>query len=720
MNSLPSGGVCGPATSAAVLPQPPVRSFHPWAVDERFFPVGCFRQPLSTPSLQPASRNEDSKMIRRLLVTVAGVVIPFTLAAVAFAQPGPAQSDDYFADHVYPMLRVAQCRLCHSDTGVGSVTELLFPGPAANGEQIVAFGLQLRNFIDPVDPAQSWLLQKPTNREAHTGGVRIVPGSVEERTLLGWIEYLAHFTAEQHRAADEKISRAQRYQLEPLSIRRLTHSQYNNTVRDLLGDLSRPASRFPKEDFIHGFTNQVAGQGISPLQAEAYSEAAERLAQAAFRGAGPQELLPRVPRHATDPDAAFAFIREFGQKAFRRPLIDEEKHLYGNLLLTEAERTGTFIGGARLVIEAMLQSPHFLYRIERGPSSPYRQYEIASRLSYLLWDTLPDNQLFLAAEQGKLNAAADVEAVARQMLTDPRAQTAFDEFLAQWMRFDRVLAATRDRRRFPSFSEDIAIAMTEETRRLFRHLVWTDQNFLEFFTADYTFVSGALAELYGLPTPSEEFTRVSYPEDSGRAGVLGHGSLLLLTSKPAETSPTSRGLFIRNQFLAQEVPPPPPGTSTELPEIAEDRAMTNRDRLATHLNNESCASCHRLIDPIGFGFEHYDAVGAYSKKIALRFGTRNNARTVELEPDTSAYIQGIADSEFASPKELGKILAENEATHRCIVKQLFRYAFGRQETNNDRPVIDSLLADFRDSGFQFRELIVSLVTSELFLEGGSN
>jgi hypothetical protein len=636
-----------------------------------------------------------------------------------------SENERHFVERVYPVFETAQCRLCHGDIGVASGSDLLFPGPNANQEQILAFGLQLRDLVDPVDPAESWLLQKPTNREEHTGGVRILPGSEEEELVLSWANYLAQMGPEEIRAADERIERARRYEQEPLSIRRLTHSQYNNTVRDLLGDLTRPASRFPKEDFIHGFTNQVAGLGISPLQAEGYSEAAERLAQAAFRAGNAERLLPIAPTELKPGDSAssawaVAFVRDFGRKAFRRPLSSAEVELYTQLLLEEVARTGELLDGPRLIVEAMLQSPHFLYRIERGSESPHRAYEIAGRLSYFLWDTMPDDELLRAAEAGELDNVAGAETWARTMLEDSRARAAFDEFLAQWMRFDRVLSATRDRRRFPDFNQDTAVAMTEETRRLFHHVVWENRSFLEFLTADYTFVNGELAQVYGMPEPSEEFERVQYPSDSGRSGVLGHGSLLMLTSKPGETSPTSRGLFIRNQFLAQEVPPPPPDASTELPDVTEDRPMTNRERLDAHLNRESCAACHRLIDPIGLGFEKFNAIGAFEESMSLRFGTRAAPRTVELELDTSAYIQGLENSDFSTPKELGHILAESEMFHRSMVKQVFRYAMGRLESDRDRAVIDALVEDFRASDFRFRELIVSLVTSELFLEGGSN
>jgi hypothetical protein len=194
------------------------------------------------------------------------------------------------------------------------------------------------------------------------------------------------------------------------------------------------------------------------------------------------------------------------------------------------------------------------------------------------------------------------------------------------------------------------------------------------------------------------------------------------TSKPADTSPTERGLFVRNHFLGHEVPPPPPGVNTALPDVTEEKPMTNLQRLDLHLNSEACSTCHRLIDPIGAGFEQYDAIGAFQEKMSLRFRGEGyddkETNTIELDVDTAGYIQGIENSAFSSPKELGRILAENEACQRCIVKQLFRYAFGREEMTSDRPVIDVMLTKFRDSGFRFRELIIAVVTSELFLQQG--
>jgi hypothetical protein len=638
----------------------------------------------------------------------------------AFAEDQPRVDESFFAANVFPVLHAAQCERCHSDNGVGSETQLEFPAVGAKSEEITAFGLKLLDLVDRQNPSESLLLKKPTRRIKHTGGQRIKPGSKEEETLAAWVNYLAGLSDDQLRQAREKIAHAEKRGLARPTVRRLTHSQYDHTVHDLLGDQSQPASSFPKEDFINGFKNQLEGQGISPLQAEAYSKAAERLAAAAFRGGDQRDLVPGTPGSPTDASLADRFVRQFGCRAFRRPLSDDESKFYSQLLLTEAAHTHDFYDGAALVVEAMLQSPHFLFRIERGGKN--HPYEIASRLSYFLWDTMPDDALLAAAERAKLATKEQVEQTARRMLDDERSRLAVDEFLAQWLRFDRLLSATRDRRRFREFNGEVAAAMAEETRRLFRHLVWNDQNFLELFTANYSFVSTELARLYGLPEPAEEFARVEYPADSGRSGVLGHGSFLVLTSKPSETSPTARGLFIRNQFLGHEVPPPPPGVDTTLPAVTENAPLTNRQRLEIHLNSESCAGCHKLIDPIGLALEQYNAIGVFQPKMTLQFSPpRSQARSrrstmVELDLDTSGFIQGLEDSQFTSPKELGRLLAESNACHRAIVKQLFRYAYGRAETPADQPVIENLLETFRSSGYRFRELIVALVTSDLFLQ----
>ena len=656
----------------------------------------------------------------------APAVIVFAFALAAGAGQAASVDEGFFGEKLYPAFREAQCHMCHNDNGVASGTRFEFPPDDASAEQVRAFGLRLASVVHRDEPKASLLYLKPTNRAKHAGGERIKQGSAEEELLLTWVDHLVGLSDEQL-AAGREAAVASSGPEHGLTMRRLTHAQYNNAVRDLVGELSRPADSFPPEGFIHGFKNQAHGQSTSPLLVEAYSAAAEKLAANAFRGGDQNNLIPCEPDGAGDVDCLERFVRSFGRRAFRRPLGDSEAERYAGLAAMIAQDRDDFLAGAAVVVEAMLQSPRFLMRAEEG-GGPWQAYENASKLSFFLWNTIPDDWLLDVAERGELVTAEQIEQVARKMLDDPRAQPAMDEFLAQWMRFDRALETIRDRRQYGSFTPETAAAMVEETRRFFRHLVWNDEDFMGFFTAGYVFPDAQLAEIYGVPAPAEPFSRVDLPADSPRAGVLGQGTFLTLTSKPADSSPTARGLFIREHFLCQAVPPPPPGVNAALPPLTDAKPMTNRERLAVHLSNEACASCHRLIDPIGYGFEHFDAIGRYRATHDVKIPpTRDEQKRklktetteYQLEIDSSAEVVGIAGSGFSSPKELGQVLAKDEGCQKCVVKQLFRYALGRPETLADRRAIDGALEAFRDSRYRFRELIISIVTSEPFLGGGS-
>lgn len=628
-----------------------------------------------------------------------------------------AAEDLNFEKSVYPVFEAAQCQSCHNAEGVASATRLQFPETDTSQERIAAFGNSLVALVDRKDPENSILLRKPTNRIAHAGGERIKPGSKEEQSLRAWVVQLSRLQgpelAKALRYREEELS-GEGHERPAVSVRRLTHTQYNNTVRDLLGDRTAPAAQFPPEDFVNGFKNQYQAQSLSPILVEAYGAAAEKLARNAFRG-GKSTIIPCQPSAA----CRSQFIRTFGLKAFRRPLELAERRRYEALFAKESD----FLGGARLVIEAMLQSPNFLFRMEETSNPKWKSYVRASRLSYGLWDTMPDDALLTSAAKGELDTPQGLEKATKRMLDDPRAKEALDEFVAQWMRFDRVLTSTKDRRKFPQFTRETAVAMTEETRRFISDLVWKDQDFTTLFTADYGYLNADLAAVYKLPAPATEYTRVSFPADSDRAGLLGQALFLALTSKPDETSPTARGLFVREQFLCQKVADPPPGVNTNLPPISAAKPQTNRDRLSEHTLNKSCSGCHSLIDPIGFGFEKFDAIGGRRNKLPLTFGERRNReepmKTVELDLDTTGFVAGIRDSKFASPKELGAVLARSSQCHECIVKQYFRYIVGRTDGPADRPLIRRVTEDFERSGFHFKELILSMIRTREFPGGGS-
>jgi Protein of unknown function (DUF1592)/Protein of unknown function (DUF1588)/Protein of unknown function (DUF1587)/Protein of unknown function (DUF1595)/Protein of unknown function (DUF1585) len=639
----------------------------------------------------------------------------FLLASVLVVQGQPIS----FSDQIYPLFEKAGCRNCHNPEGVAAPTRLRFPDREAPKVRIEAFGKSLVELVDKQNPDNSILLLKPTNRIPHSGGERIAKNSPEEATLKSWIGILVNL-------AGPELAAALRYNQEEAAgrglvpqvvLRRLTHSQYNNTVRDLLKDTTNPAKQFPPEDYVNGFKNQYQALAVSPLLAEAYSLAAERIVANAFRRGDSHGLIPCTPSSDEDVACRTEFITTFGRKAFRRPLDPEEVERYQAIFKTQKK----FLEGVEAVIEAMLQSPNFVFWLEDTPNPKWKPYATAARLAYFLWNTTPDEALLDSAARGELDTPEGVEHVVRSMIDSPKAKAGLDEFVSQWLRFDRVMNAARERRLYPLFSRELAMAMTEEARRFIGDLVWNDRDFMQVFTANYSFINSDLAAVYKVDPPVHDFERVELPPDSERAGLLGQALFLTLTSKPEDTAPTGRGLFIREQFLCQKVPNPPPGVDTSLPPVEESRPVTNRERMAAHTNNATCATCHHLIDPIGFGLEKFDAIGMRREKHKLLFypvledmvaARTAKPKVVELDLDTSGVVAGLDDSRFTSPRQLGELFARTPQCQECVVKQVFRYMAGRPDTPADKPLLNEALGSFRNSGFRFKELLVSLAKGQ--------
>ena len=637
--------------------------------------------------------------------------------ALAASLASGAEAPD-FAEDLYPRLEARNCRACHNASGVASGTLLHFPESGASRDEIQGFGLGLAALVDRDDPAMSPLLQKPTNRIPHTGGPLIAIGSEDERLLAAWAMHLASLPDSAEAVPEGGRPRP------PEPLRRLTHVQYDNSVRDLLGDRTRPSRNFPPEDYVNGYTNQASAQAITPALADAYGRAAERLGRNAFRYGDESGLIPCDPAGPTDRACAEAFAREFGARAFRRPLDAAEVAAFADLHLQWAAERGAFAAGAATVIETLLQAPDFLFLVPTPPRSPLKHFETAERLSYALVNTVPDETLRAAAAAGRLDDRRAIERQARRLLELLEARGAFDAFAAQWLRFDRVRDSVKDRNRYRDFSAEVAESMTEESRLLFRHVVWNDLDFRELFVADFTFVDDFLTAVYDMPDPETPFGKTPYPPDSARSGILSHGTFLAQTGKPIDTSPTERGLFVREHFLCQTIPPPPPGVDASLPPLAFGAApMTARAVMTEmHAAEESCASCHKLVDPIGFGFEHFDTIGAYRATEPVRVEPTPQqerqglkAETHQLPIDSSGYIAGIEDSAFETPREAGRVLAGSSICQECVVKQLFRYLFGRHERADDADLLRRAYNRFQSSGFLFRELVLGLVVTEEFL-----
>lgn len=637
-----------------------------------------------------------------------------TLALCALTPLSAATAPFSFADTLYPVLIKAECHRCHNPDGVSSGTRLHFPLEDASRARIEAFGKSLVDLTDRARPDQSLLLAKPTNRVKHTGGERIKPGTPEERILKSWIAYLTSLTG-------PELAEARRYKASeatsvastaPAVLRRLTHQQYANTVRDLLNEPTDVSTHFPPEDFVNGFKNQYQSQSLSPILIEAYSLEAERLAQNAFRRGDSRRLIPCDYAGAKAAPCRAQFIDAIGRRAFRRPLEPAEKRRFEALFAAERD----FLKGAQAVVEAMLQSPSFLFWMDATPRADWKGYAAASHLSYFLWNTMPDDALLASAAKGELDSAEGVDRAARRMLGDPKARQGLDEFVTEWLRFDRAFAAARERRSFPLFSRELVNAMAEESRRFIGDLVWNKRDFRDAFRASYGFVNAELAPVYKVTAPAKDFDRVDFPAEQERAGLLGQALFLTLTSKPEDTAPTARGLFIREQFLCQQVPPPPPGVDTNLPPVAEFRPQTNRERLGAHTTNKACAGCHSLIDPMGFALEKFDAIGARREKYELLFypdvhEAKVPRKVIKLDLDLSGDIAGVPNSAFTNSRQLGDLLAASEVCQECVVRQVFRYMAGRHDTRADAPVIHRSFETFRDSGFKFQELLISLAKS---------
>jgi hypothetical protein len=480
----------------------------------------------------------------------------------------------------------------------------------------------------------------------------------------------------------------------PAPLRRLSRAQYNNTVRDLLGDTSRPADAFLVEEVPGKFAGSVALTQASPAAVEQYQGAAERLAAAAVKNL--PALLPCQPQPAGEEACARSFIADFGMRALRRPITEEEGAALLALYL-RVRGEGDFAFGVQAVIAALLQSPSFLYRVELAPAGA-----AAGALSYFLLGTMPDGELFAAAKAGRLATGADLRAQARRLLADPRARDAATTFFGEWLSLATLETQGKDPRLFPEYTDVLRAAMREETTRFTGWALFDGDARLDtLLTSPRSWVNAAVGKLYGVAA-GPGFSLTDLPAGQ-RSGLLTHASLLALTAHSDSTSPTRRGKFVLDQIMCQPPPPPPADVDFTLPPPVP--GQTARERFAVHTANPSCAACHLIIDPVGFGFEGYDAVGRYQTTDA---GKRVDAR---------GEIHGSEDLDgpFEGALELGRKLAASDQVRRCLVEQWFSFAQGRGPEAGDAASIAAALAVFTASGGSVRELMVALVGTDAFL-----
>jgi len=501
----------------------------------------------------------------------------------------------------------------------------------------------------------------------------------------------------------------------PATVRRLTRFEWDNSVRDLLGDDSQVAKSFVQEEVAYGFANNAEALSVSPVLAEQYMDAAETVADTAV--ARLDKILPCDPVAIGENACAFTFIDRFAARAYRRPATaDEIKRL--RAVYDKARVDGDFATGIRWVIEVILQSPQFLYRIEPSiAETPQAKvvavtgYEMASRLSYFLWGTSPDDVLLAAAQTGHLLSETDIAAQAKRMIADPRARQSVANFHAQWLQLDAIDTANKSSEVFPEFDDHVRRSLKRETELFVESVFWGDGRLETLMTAPYTFVDERLAIFYGYAMPNTTAFLKAYFPRGRRGGLLTQGAILAVHAKANQTSPVARGKFVRERILCHELTPPPPTVDTTPPVV--DPSKTTRERFAMHTKNSMCAGCHKYTDPIGFAFEHYDAVGRYRETengLAI-----DSTATLTDTLDVDGPIDGAID--------LGSRLARSEQVRACVVKQWFRYAYGRKETDADTCTLATLNKRFAAKNHDMRELLVALTQADPFrfrrVEGAS-
>lgn len=493
----------------------------------------------------------------------------------------------------------------------------------------------------------------------------------------------------------------------PSTVRRLTESQYNNAVRDLFG--AELAAELPLDvDVTIGSFASVGGSyaTVSPIGVERYESAARRIAEQAVESAAVfKRIVPCTPRLPEDTACLSAFSRAFGLRAWRRDLTDDEADQLAALGEQGAQAFGRFKEGVRVIISTVLQSPHFLFRREVGADGQFSDWEMASRLSFFLNNTTPDDELLAAASDGRLHEEGDIRRQAIRLLAKPEARQAVRNFFSELLQLADLHRLSKDTTIFPAADAGFGADAREETLLLVDHLVFDlDADIRRLLTSAETFVNPRLADLYGISAPDgDAFAIAPLPESTYRRGFLGHASFLAKQAHATGTSAVLRGKFVSTVFLCRDIPAPPPSLNTGFSETLNARTL--RERSAAHAKQPECAACHSLMDPIGLGFENFDGIGRWRQ-------TEKGAAI-----DSSGELDG---AKFYDAAELSEAVAANPAFGTCMAKNVYRYATGRMESLGETAFVDALGRRFAEDGYRMNTLFLQLASSRAFRTAGAN
>ena len=499
-------------------------------------------------------------------------------------------------------------------------------------------------------------------------------------------------------------------------MRRLTAKQYGNSVRDIFDGKVAASPQFPTQDTgisLSGFSTDAEMTTVSQRSAEAIMLAAEDTAVAIGERLG--EFLDCYPAQQNETCAA-RFVDRYAPRAFRRPLFEPERQLLLGAFRAVAPKG--FDVGIAAIVQTLLEAPQFLYLAEVGatdaPSGPFdlTGYEVAARLSFLLWETTPDAELTRAAADGQLVTSAGVRAQAERLLDDPRAGQALQRFYREWTRLQPV---AKDTATFPEYTPALGDAMLQQFDRFALDATLGENATLErLLTRKDTFVNADLASFYGIAMPSgtDPFRRVTLPADRA-SGLLTHPALLSALAHDKTTSIVFRGKFVLTKLLCVDLPDPPADALQRLPPMPPN--ATTRQKSEILRGVQECGGCHNLMDPIGLGFEAFDAIGRFHE---------TGPDGAPVDDSGSINSSGSVTGDFDGVAELGEKLAGSPEVQRCMTRQVFRFTFSRKDGRDDACAIDHALGVFKNSGYSLRELILAVTELEAFrrrlpVEGGA-
>ena len=489
----------------------------------------------------------------------------------------------------------------------------------------------------------------------------------------------------------------------------ITAEQYGNSLAYIFGPGIDTQVQFAPVARDEGLlANSLATAGVSMGQVQTIQSVAASVASQVVDIENRRHLIACRPESVDGPDYACSaqFVAEVGRLLFRRALTEEEIATFAEQAGSAAEELEDFYSGLEVVLEGLLIHPEVLFVVENAEPDPDNSgqlrldaYSLASRLSFFLWNAGPDDELLAAAESGELQAPGGIEQAVERMLASPRLVDGMRAFFDDMLVFDEFKTLAKDATIYPEFTSVTAQDAREQTlRTIIDHTLNKEQDYRDLFTSRSTFMSPALAIVYGVPA-QPGWAPYTFAEDSPRAGLLTQVSFLALTSHPGRSSVTLRGMALRERLLCQTVPEPPPGIDFSVVSNPDAHYPTQRQRVAAHLETPSCAGCHRITDPIGLSLEQFDGAGGYR--------LTENGATI----DASGGLDGF---EFDGAIGLGEALRENPELPRCLVQRVYSYATGGPPEIEARPALNYFNEEFAAQGYQLRDLLRTIALSKAF------